>query len=141
MNRGPRYLKQRSCAFISPTDTLLPQALVHQRIRCYLRLLFINAKRFFGGGAALGHQVIALSSNRRQSARDGSGLLNRDLWWKLRSQRELDRTPGGSCQMPRVSPKSPHGRDRMGRMLCCDLIQGRSQGCQTPPDLVARSDP
>ena len=37
--------------------------LYHRRIRCYLRLLFINAERFFGGEAVLGHQVIALSQN------------------------------------------------------------------------------
>ena len=37
-------------------------------------------------------------------------------------------------QMPRISPKSTLSGDTMGRTLCYDPPQGRSQGCRAPPD-------
>ena len=37
-------------------------------------------------------------------------------------------------QMPRISPESTHSGDTMGRALCYDHPQGRSQGRRAPPD-------
>ena len=38
------------------------------------------------------------------------------------------------CQMSRVSPKSPHARDRTNDRLFSDSTSGRSYRCCTPPD-------